>query len=220
MQLSRAKPGNPASIYMESVYVHILPSVYGLHVAACGSIETKFGTYINIHLERVVGHIKITPCDLGGIWGVLRGQTCGKITKLLDGWHTCSNLSGNGHQLIICSHMTPKGVLLGVSGGHQFRNLGRVLNDWTDWYPVPNLAHVCRFIWEWTFVFIKSKHLRSIGGIFGVSWGQKFESVKGGQMSGHIGTTFGIHMEVGLGVDLAKTNLPHEAPEGAMWGGY
>ena len=24
-----------------------------------------------IHLEMVMGEIKITPCDLGGIWGVL-----------------------------------------------------------------------------------------------------------------------------------------------------
>ena len=30
---------------------------------------------------------------------------------------------------------------------------------------------------------------------------------------------FGICMEIGLGMDIAKTNLPHEAPEGAMGGG-
>ena len=34
-------------------------------------IETKFGTRMEIHLEMVMGEIKITPCDLGGIWGVL-----------------------------------------------------------------------------------------------------------------------------------------------------
>ena len=43
----------------------------GIHVAACGPIGTKFGTRMEIHLEMVMGEIKITPCDLGGIWGVL-----------------------------------------------------------------------------------------------------------------------------------------------------
>ena len=42
-----------------------------IHVAACGPIGTKFGTRMEIHLEMVMGEIKITPCDLGGIWGVL-----------------------------------------------------------------------------------------------------------------------------------------------------
>ena len=45
-------------------------------------------------------------------------------------------LSGNRHQLIIFSHLTPKGGLWGVSGGQQFRNLGKVLNDWTDWHQI------------------------------------------------------------------------------------
>ena len=40
-----------------------------IHVAACGPIGTKFGTRMEIHLEMVMGEIKITPCDLGGIWG-------------------------------------------------------------------------------------------------------------------------------------------------------
>ena len=40
-----------------------------IHVAACGAIGTKFGTRMEIHLEMVMGEIKITPCDLGGIGG-------------------------------------------------------------------------------------------------------------------------------------------------------
>ena len=73
MQLSRAKPGNPASIYIGdcvSVCLCVYPSGR-IHVAACGPIGTKFGTRMEIHLEMVMGEIKITPCDLGGIWGVL-----------------------------------------------------------------------------------------------------------------------------------------------------
>ena len=51
------------------VCVCVYPSD-GIHVAACGPIGTKFGTRMEIHLEMVMGEIKITPC-LGGIWGVL-----------------------------------------------------------------------------------------------------------------------------------------------------
>ena len=39
-----------------------------VHVAACGPIGIKFGTCMEIHLEMVMGEIKITP---GGIWGGL-----------------------------------------------------------------------------------------------------------------------------------------------------
>ena len=75
MQLSRAKPGNPASIYIgECVCLCVYPSGR-IHVATCGPIGTKFGT----RMEMVMGEIKITPCDLGGIWGGFRGQ---KITNL------------------------------------------------------------------------------------------------------------------------------------------
>ena len=45
--LSRAKPGNPASIYIGEcvcVYVCVYPSD-GIHVVACGPIGTKFGTH-------------------------------------------------------------------------------------------------------------------------------------------------------------------------------
>ena len=38
------------------------------------SIGTNFGTHVQIHLEMVMGEIKITPCDLGRIWGVLGAE--------------------------------------------------------------------------------------------------------------------------------------------------
>ena len=60
------------------VCVCVYPSD-GIHVAACGPIGTKFGTRMEIHLEMVMGEIKITPCDLGGHLGGFRGQ---KITNL------------------------------------------------------------------------------------------------------------------------------------------
>ena len=41
---------------------------YLIHVAACGP---RRGARMEINLEMGMGEIKITPCDLGGIWGVL-----------------------------------------------------------------------------------------------------------------------------------------------------
>ena len=48
----------------------ILQSSKHIHVAVCGPIGTKFGTHMQIHLEKVVGKIKkIALCDLGGHMG-------------------------------------------------------------------------------------------------------------------------------------------------------
>ena len=56
---------------------------------ACRPIGIKFGTYMQNHLERVVGQIKIAPCDLGGHleggWG-LGAKKSGQTTKRLDRW--------------------------------------------------------------------------------------------------------------------------------------
>ena len=32
-----------------------------IHVAVCGPIGTKFGTHMQIHLEKLMGKIKICP---------------------------------------------------------------------------------------------------------------------------------------------------------------
>ena len=46
-----------------------------IHVAVCGPIGTKFGTQMQIHLEKVVGKIKIYPVSRrGNLGGVLGGQ--------------------------------------------------------------------------------------------------------------------------------------------------
>ena len=52
LQLYRAKPGKPANIIL-GVCVCVSFQVC-VHVAACGPIGTKFGTHMQIHLERVV----------------------------------------------------------------------------------------------------------------------------------------------------------------------
>ena len=74
MQLTRAKPCNPASIYIGvCVCLCVYPSKR-IHVAVCGPIGTKFGTHMQIHLENVVGKIKICPVsrrgEFGGFYGV------------------------------------------------------------------------------------------------------------------------------------------------------
>ena len=43
-------------------------------------------------------------------------------------------------------------------------------------------------------------------GTFWGSWGQI--SVEGGQSVGSIGTKFGIHVGIGLGIDIGKTICP------------
>ena len=40
-----------------------------IHVAVCGLIGTKFGTHMQIHLEKVVGKIKICPVSCRGEFG-------------------------------------------------------------------------------------------------------------------------------------------------------
>ena len=40
-----------------------------LHVAVCGPIGTKFGTHMQIHIEEVVGKIKICPMSRRGEFG-------------------------------------------------------------------------------------------------------------------------------------------------------
>ena len=48
-----------------------------IHVAVCGPIGTKFGTHMQIHLEKVVGKIKICPVSHRGNLGGFRG--CQKL---------------------------------------------------------------------------------------------------------------------------------------------
>ena len=111
LQLSRAKPGNPASnLYKrERVCVCVSECVSFqayIHVAVCGPIGTKFGTYMQIHLEKVVGKIKICPVSCRGNLGGFRGSEIENVGNLPNGWtdwhqiwHTYADSSGNEHRL-------------------------------------------------------------------------------------------------------------------------
>ena len=55
-----------------------------IRVAVCGPIGTKFGTHMQIHLERVLGKIKkIAPCNLGEGFKGSEIEKCGKAAKRL-----------------------------------------------------------------------------------------------------------------------------------------
>ena len=59
-----------------------------IHVVACGTNGTTFGTHMQIHLDMVVRHIKISCVTYGVFWGGgCRGskhQKSGKTTKRLN----------------------------------------------------------------------------------------------------------------------------------------
>ncbi len=55
-----------------------------IHVAVCGPIGTKFGTHMQIHLEKVVGKIKICP---GSHRGNLGGFRRSEIENVM--WEIC-----------------------------------------------------------------------------------------------------------------------------------
>ena len=90
----------------------------------------------------------------GGNLGGFRGSKCKSQENLPSGctdWHqicyTSADSSGNGHRLKTISPLIPQGEFWGVYGvkiqksGKYIKRLDRL---------VPNLVHVCRFIWEWT----------------------------------------------------------------------
>ena len=69
----------------ECVSVCVYPSKR-IHVAICGPIGTKFGTHMQIHLEKVVGKIKICPVSHRGNLGGFRGSEIENVGNLPNGW--------------------------------------------------------------------------------------------------------------------------------------
>ena len=56
-----------------------------IHVAVCGLIGTKFGTHMQIHLEKVVGKIKICPVSRRGNLVFFRGSEIENVGNLPNG---------------------------------------------------------------------------------------------------------------------------------------
>ena len=57
-----------------------------IHFAVCRPIGTKFGTHMQIHLEKVVGKIKICPVSRRGNLGGFRGSEIENVLNLPNGW--------------------------------------------------------------------------------------------------------------------------------------
>ena len=63
-----------------------------IHVAVCGPIGTKFGTHMHIHIEKIVGKIKICPVWPRGHMGCFRGleiEKCVCQSSVLVSFCTC-----------------------------------------------------------------------------------------------------------------------------------
>ena len=57
-----------------------------IHVAVCGPFGAKFGTHMQIHLEKAVGKIQICPVSRRGNLGVLDGHKLKNVGNLSNGW--------------------------------------------------------------------------------------------------------------------------------------
>ena len=65
----------------------------------------------------------------------------------------------------------------------------------------PNLAHMCRFIWEW--IYAKQIALRDTRGALGGFRGSNIKKVwRSCQTAGPIGTNFGSRLRIHLGMDI------------------
>ena len=95
-----------------------------IHVAVCLPIGSKFGTHMQIHIEKVVGKIKICPVSPRGNLGVMGGhklkmweicQTAGPISTTF-GTHMRIHLGMNIRLKHIYLLETPGGILRGLCG--------------------------------------------------------------------------------------------------------
>ena len=79
-------------------------------------------THMQIHLEKVMGEKKNSPCDLVGTWGGgLRGKKLTNVGKWPNRWadrphifHTYSDSFSNEHRLKNSYPLGPKGPFLGI----------------------------------------------------------------------------------------------------------
>ena len=88
-------------------------------------------------------------------------------------WYTSADSSGNGHRLNTIRPSIAQGAVCGFRGSQiqkyveAVKRLDRL---------APNLAHMCRFIWEW--IYAKQIALRDTrGAIGGVLGGQTFKTL-------------------------------------------
>ena len=130
-------------------------------------IGTKFGTHVQIHMGMDIRQNKCPSRHKVGTWGVLGVQQFKSLGKLSDWhrhWFTSADSSGNGHRLNTSHHSIPQGAL----GGGGVR-VSQIQKSWEAVKRLdrlaPNVAHMCRFIWEW--IYAKQIALRDTRGELG-----------------------------------------------------
>ena len=107
-------------------------------------------------------------------------------------------------------------LIRGVLGGHKSKCLGRLSNGWTDWHQIwyrsvdsSGNGHRLNTICPSTFGE-------------GVGLGVTNSNVTGRcETAGPIGTNFGTHVQIHLGMDICQTNCPkrHTGAFGGVLGG-
>ena len=104
---------------------------------------------MQIHIGMDIRQTNCPSREKGGTWGVLGGQRFKSLGKLPD-WFTSADSSGNRHMLNASRPSIPQvafrwgGVRVSQiqKSGEAVKRLYRL---------VPNLAHICRCIWEWIY---------------------------------------------------------------------
>ena len=163
------------------------------------------------------------PRYLRGHWGGggVGGHKFKSVGKLSNGctdwhqiWYTSVDSSGNGHRLNTIRPSISQGELGGRFRGSQIRKYVEAVKRLDR--LAPNLAHICRLIWEWiNQTNCPWRHK----GHLGILWGQTFKSLENlsnGWTDCHQ-LWFTPADSSGNGHMLNTSRLT--VPQGAFWGG-
>ena len=128
-------------------------------------------------------------------------KSIGKLSNNWTDWHqiwyTSADSSGNGHRLNTTLPSISQGALRG----------SRVSQIQKSWEAVkrldrlaPNLAHICRSIWEWMY----AKQIAPLDkrGHLGGFRGQTYKSLGKRETAGPICTDFDSRLRIHLGMDI------------------
>ena len=167
--------------------------------------ESKFGTHMQIHLEKVVGKLKICPVSCRGEFGGFRGseiENVWKSAKWLDRLapnlaHMCGFIE-NGHRLKTISSSRPKGGTWGFRGS-KCKSQENLPSGCTDWHQFCYTSvdscgsgHRLKTITPLT--------QETFWGGFRVSQNAKVWKIY--QTAGPIGTKFGTRLRINLGMGV------------------
>ncbi len=125
-----------------------------------------------------------------------------------------ANSSGNGHRLNTSRPSIPQGALRGVRVSH-IQKSGKAVKRL--YQLAPNLAHICRSIWEW--IYAKQIATRYLMGVLGGFRGQTFKrlgKLSNGYTDWHqLWFTSADSSGNGHRLNPSRPSIP---PEGISWG--